>query len=180
MVRYTAKQLKAFRKKYFETPIYLNDLLKRDKIYPFHTTATWRNAYYKWIKKNREYFGRKHNTRIMKEVREYIIDTYNDIMISDMIYNHVIVEMPYANIYLFISQAKTTKRDRKLDFATNMYDVDLQVYYKKIIHEDAKYKFKTAKLTGTLREKLDKAIEDGHRYPGYKEVINFIEETTNV
>ena len=177
MAEYTAEQFRKFKKKYFDKAIYLDDLLKRDKIYPFHSHATWKHAYNKWIKKHRAFFGRKHPIRIMKEVREEIIDAYNEIMVDDMIYNHVIIELPYANLYLFISQTKKG-RNRKLDFTTDMYEVDLQVYYKKVLFRDAMYKFKRMKLTDKFKEKLDKAIEEGHRYPSYEEVIKFIEATT--
>lgn len=186
MARYMDKQslerkkLKAFKKKYFETAISLDDLLSRKKIYPFQSRYTWEWRFKDWIKKNRSLFGRLREKTIISKVRTEIIDVYNEVMIDDVIYNHTIIEMPYGNIFLFISQEKNTNKDRKLNLETDMYDVNMQAYYKKVLYRDAKYKFKIIKLLGKFREKLDKAITDGHRYPRWEEVVKFIEATTNV
>lgn len=167
-----------YKKKVFDRKITLDELLKRKKIYPFQSKYTWDYMYKKCIKENRHLFPRfTRGDTILKKIRKDIIDTFNKIMIEDMIYNHTIVEMPYRGVYLFLSQHRMSKDEtkNKLDLKTGMYKVSMRVYYREPIQPVVKYKYKNIILKGEMKKMLDTAIEKGHRYPMYNEVINFIE-----
>jgi len=166
-----------YQNKVFKRKITLDDLLARKKIYPFHSKYTWEYMYSKWIKENKHLFPkltRKHT--ILKQVREDIINTFDKIMLEDMIYNHTIVEMPYRGVYVFISQGHQSKNnDNIVDFKTGMYRVNLSLYYREILHPVVKFKFKTIRLRKEGYAMLRDAIDKGHRYPRYEEVRTFIE-----
>jgi len=167
-----------YKKKVFDRKITLDELLKRKKIYPFQSKYTWEYMYKKCIKDNRKLFPQFiRGFTILKKIRKDIIDTFNKVMIEDMIYNHTIVEMPYKGVYLFFSQPQMSKNPEKnkLDLKTGMYRVSMRVYYREPIQPVVKYKYKNILLKGEMQKMLDTAIEKGHRYPTYKEVINFIE-----
>lgn len=177
--RYKARVRKI--KKLFSKVITLDDLLKRKKVYTFESKYTWDYIYTNWRKKNKEHplIKGKKLTQLYRDVRTPIIDKYNEIMITDMIMNHTIVELPFKDLYLFVSQKRKSIRKEGFNFKTNMYEVDLQVYYKKQLLRAAAYKFKQFVLQGELRKKLDDCIEKGWKYPLYEDVVKFIEEQTN-
>jgi len=159
--------------------ISLDDLLKRKKVYPQGEKLFWDVIYNDWWKKHKKRYQKithKEKEKVTFKFRNGIIERFNKLVFEDLVYNHVILEMPYKQLYFFVAQVpKLNDRHYNIDFNTGMYRVVVHIYFRDTIKTESLHKQKYLKLRGSNYNLIKNAIKDGHRYPRYEEVVKFIE-----
>lgn len=161
----------------------IDDLLDNYKGWKVHKANTWENILVPAIEKLKDVFRYRQRGKQIKELRRDIIESFEEELFKDLIYNSNIFRFHGTDIFMFFAQKEFRHKrrngnDPQVYKRSGMYKVYLYLYYSETGRQKAKTRMKKPTLIKRRFAHIEfkKALRGGKKFPTFDECVEEINE----